>query len=411
MLLTLSQWLRPGMTVEKVSTLDGRQQAISLAAIISTAFGVGLAFGIGVPLTALTFAASQQSEWMIGLAGAAPALGVLAMLPFVPRIMARLGPVAAIAGGCVLGALGFFALYAFASPWAWIALRCLMSAGLALPWLGGETWINSVSSQNVRNRVIAVYVSVFFIGFALGPPALQIVGTDGLLPYAIGAVGVTLSALPIVLAYKLAPPFDHDETTGLVAAGRIAPIATIGGFIAGFSEMTFFSLLPNVALAAGSSQNEALNLLTMLLLGGIFLQFPLGWISDKLPRVTVHLSVIAAMCVLLWSLPSLLAMPFVPGIVAFLLGGIVLGFYTSSLAIIGEEVGPRDLAAANVAFLVMYQLGGMAGPLAAGVAMTWAPAIGFVATLTAAMLVFAAIVVAFDLSAKRRVAQGCANAD
>lgn len=400
------------MTGGPSQRLAGRQQAISLAAVISTAFGVGLAFGIGVPLTALTFEAWHQPEWMIGLAGAAPAFGILVTLPFVPRIMARLGPVMSIAGGCVLGALGFFALYAFASPWAWVALRCLMSAGLALPWLGGETWINSVSSQNSRNRVIAVYVSIFFVGFALGPPILQVIGTQGILPYVIGAVGVAASALPSVLARKLAPGFHHDETRGLFAAGRLAPIATLGGFIAGFSEMTFFALLPNVALGSGSTQNEALNLLTMLLLGGIFLQFPLGWLSDKLPRTKVLLAVTAAMFVLLWLLPSLLAMPLVAGIVAFILGGIVLGFYTSSLAIIGEEVGPQDLAAANAAFLVMYQLGGMIGPAAAGVAMTWVPAIGFVATLTAAMLIFAAIVLAFDMPAKRRGAQSCTtNAD
>ena len=89
------------------------------------------------------------------------------------------GPVAAIAGGCLVGRLGFLALYAFQSPWAWIAIRVLMSAGFALPWLAGETWINTVSREETRGRVIAIYTMAFFAGFSLGPIILQAFGLVG----------------------------------------------------------------------------------------------------------------------------------------------------------------------------------------------------------------------------------------
>jgi MFS family permease len=389
------------MTSPSGNVFQGRRQVISLAIVLSMTFGVGLAFGIGIPLTTLTLESWRQPEWMIGLAGAAPALGVLLMLPFVPRIIGWLGPVAAIAIGCFIGALGFLALYGLSTPWAWVIARCLMCAGLALPWLGGETWINSVSSQSTRTRIIGIYVSVFFIGFALGPPILQAVGLTGIWPFLAGALGVSLSALPAILFRKYAPEFHHDETQGLLAAGRIAPIATIGGFVAGLSEMTSYALLPNVALSSGLTEAAALDLLLMLLLGGIFLQVPLGWFADKLSRTTFLLSVIALVTVLLWALPWLIAVPILPSIIAFLIGGIALGFYTSSLSIIGDEVMPKDLAGANAAFLVMYQLGGIAGPATAGLAMTWEPSIGFAATLSAVMLIFGAIVIALGKSHRR----------
>ena len=118
-------------------TFTPRQRGLSLAAVIAASFGVGLSFGVGFPLTALTFEAWHQPKWMIGLAGASPAIAVLVALPIMPSLVARLGAVTAIAGGCLAGAVGFLALYAFQSPWAWIAIRLLMSAGFALPWLAG----------------------------------------------------------------------------------------------------------------------------------------------------------------------------------------------------------------------------------------------------------------------------------
>ncbi len=91
-------------------TFTPRQRALSLAAVIATSFGVGLSFGIGYPLTALTFEAWHQPDWVIGLAGASPAIAVLIALPVLPSLVARLGTVVAIAYGCLAGAFGFLAL-------------------------------------------------------------------------------------------------------------------------------------------------------------------------------------------------------------------------------------------------------------------------------------------------------------
>src|SRR6185437_15352646 len=102
------------MTLARNFGLTPRQRAVSLGAVIATAFGVGLSLGIGFPLTALTFEAWHQPKWIIGLASAAPAVAVLIALPVLPRIVAKLGPVAAITIGCLFGASGFLALYIFA---------------------------------------------------------------------------------------------------------------------------------------------------------------------------------------------------------------------------------------------------------------------------------------------------------
>lgn len=389
------------MTISTALSLETRRRLLSLSAVIATSFGVGLLFGVGYPLTALTFEAWHEPKWMTGLASAVPALGVLLALPLVPRLVSKLGPVQAMALGCLVGAIGFLALYVWQVPWAWIGIRFAMSAGLAVPWLTGETWINSVSRDETRGRVIAAYAIAFFLGFLFGPVVLRLVGLTGPLPFLAAALAITLAVVPIVIARKLAPPFHHDGAHNLFDAMRLAPTAMAGGFIGGIAEITCLSLIASVALSAGLPQEHALSLVTIMAAGGIILQFPLGWLGDTVPKVPLMLGVAAAFVLMTLLLPLALLNPITASVLVFSLGGMVLGFYTLSLAIIGERVPAGALAAVNVAFLIMYQLGAIAGPIIAGIAMTASPITGFVVTISALVVVCAIGVVYLEHSRAR----------
>lgn len=390
------------MAVMAEREFNERERMLSLAAVISTSFGVGISFGIGFPLTALTFEDWHQPKWMIGLAGAAPALAVFIALPLLSRLMTKVGAVRAIGSGCVIGSIGFLALYMFPSPNAWVVIRLLMSAGFALPWLAGETWINAVAREDMRGRVIAVYAIAFFSGYAVGPMLLRGLGISGLVPFAAAAAITVLSGVPIVLGRRLAPPLHHDGTRGLVWAMRLAPAAMVAAFMGGFAEITNLSLIPNVALAAGWSQDAALGLLTFMTIGGILLQYPLGWLSDKMCRI--NLVVYTGFLFILFSLmlPWALEDAAAALIVMFLIGGMILGFYALGLAIVGERIGAADLAAVNAAFIVMYQAGALVGPIISGIAMTEKPVDGFVATVVGLTVVSGALVLAFDRWEQRR---------
>ncbi len=362
-----------------------RQKTLSLAAVIAAAFGIGLSFGVGLPLTSLTFEAWSQPKWVIGLAGALPSLAILLVLPLVPRLVARLGAVASILLGCLIGAAGFVALYLFDSVPAWIAARFIMSGALALPWLVGETWMNAVATEATRGRVIAVYAISFFTGFLAGPLVLDYAGLTGPIPFLMGAAGSVLACVPIILAQRLAPDLTHTQSLSVVAALALAPIAMVCGCIGGFAEMSYLSLIPNVGLAAGLDEGQALRLLSVMTFGGIALQFPIGWLADKASRVGVTVALTVLFIGLSLTLPWALQSAGWSMIIAFLLGGVILGFYTLGLVIVGEKVAPANLAAANVAFLVMYQIGAIAGPIVSGAAMTHSPVNGFVTIVSAVM--------------------------
>lgn len=384
------------MNVAGKQQFEPRQRAISLLAVISTTFGVGLSFGMGYPLTAVTFESWKEPKWLIGVAGSAPALAVLLVLPFIPRLAARIGPVMAMTIGCVIGATGFLALYYTREPIIWIAIRFLMSFGLAIPWLISETWINSVSTEETRSRVIAGYAIAFFLGFSVGPFILQSTGSFGLWSFAVGALGVLSALIPLSMARRFAPEIHHARNQKLRSVIGLAPIAIVGGYISGVAEITCVALIPNVAMSAGLPQSRALFMLSLMTAGGMFLQFPIGWLADKVSRSGLMLAAIAAFIAMTLLLPILIVVPFASAVAAVSFGGAVWAFYTLSLSIVGERVPPSNLATANAAFLIMYQIGAITGPLITGIAMTFSPVNGFVGGMVIIMSISGLAVAKLD---------------
>lgn len=361
-------------------------QAWGVAAVIASTIGVGISYGIGYPLTALSFEAWGAPAWLAGVAGSMPALAIFLLLPFFPALVGRVGAVPAMALGCVAVGTGFILMGLFPDVGAWLALRFLMGAGLALPWLVGETWINTVTSDDRRGRMIALYSIALFSGFAVGPVVLEQVGTTGWAPFLVGAAGVFLAVLPILLARRLAPELPSHPGTGLLGAARLVPAAMAGAFVGGLLEMSHFSLLTTYLVQGGTPAELALRLLGLLMVGGIVLQFGIGWLADRFSRQGLLVALSLVFAGLAAGLPAALSLDWAGPALLFLCGGILVGFYTLALAIIGEKVPARDLAVANAAFLVMYQAGAMVGPSVTGAAMSLLPPHGFVIAMAGAAL-------------------------
>jgi MFS family permease len=364
----------------------------SLIAVVLSCFGVGIAFGLGYPLTAMALEARGEPSWIIGLAGAAPSLAILMLLPVLPHAVARIQPATAIILGCVCCAVAYASLYFIDNTFAWIALRFLMGATIALPWIVGETWVNHIAGDSHRARVISFYAVSFFSGFALGPMLLEYFGATGPWAFAIGALGALLAALPIFLARDLAPDLAHEPATGLIGGMRLAPAAMAGGFLGGFLETSHFSLLPNVAIAGGMEEGAALRLMTALVVGGIVTQYTLGWLADRTSRKILLAALGLIYAALIAIFPFLLGTPGLALAIIFVMGTTVIGLYMLGLAMLGQEVEPSQLATANAAFILMYTSGSIVGPALTGAAMTNGPIAGFVGITGAAALILAAVI-------------------
>ncbi|MDH3920748.1 MAG: MFS transporter, partial [Rhodospirillales bacterium] len=265
-------------------TYTAGERRRSLGAVIASSFAVGLHFGILMPLVALVLERDGVGTAAIGLNAAMQPLAMLLLVPFIARIAGRLGTLASLYGGLAVTAGVILAMPLVPVLGVWFLLRFLAGVGMALPWLVGETWINTVAEETSRGRVVAFYTTAFYGGLVAGPLVLQATGTEGWMPFLAAAGSLVLAGLPIHLYRGLAPAMPARPRLGLRQAARIAPLVVAAALLAGFVEVGTYALLPLYALRSGLGQAEALATLPVFTLGAIVLQAPLGLFADRLDR-------------------------------------------------------------------------------------------------------------------------------
>jgi MFS family permease len=356
-------------------TLTRTQRIQSLTAIISTAFGVGVAVGAVVPLVAESLAQDGYDRVMIGINSAMLPLAVMLMGPLMPRIMARLGTMHAIYLGLGVAAASVLLFPAIRDYYAWCGIRFLIGLASAIHWITSETWINLMASSRNRSRVMGIYASVMAAGFVLGPVVINVTGIDGWLPFACVSGALLIAMVPMLFARQVAPSMSVHRPVGVGRMVRLVPTVMMAALVAGFVDAGLFTLIPVYEIDAGFDRETANISLSIFMAGNLVLQLPLGWVADHISRRGVLLASAGIVAIGAGLYPfmtgSAMLLPMM-----FVWGGVSWGIYTLGLALMGERIPAMQLAAANSAFVMMYELGSFGGPIIAGGAMDLWPTFG-----------------------------------
>jgi MFS family permease len=212
--------------------------------------------------------------------------------------------------------------------------------------------------------------------------------------------------LGLIPASLLGPVGDRLAPEGggshrLFDTWRMAPLALTGVFIYALLEASQFALLPLYALDRGMTERTAAALLSIWLSGNILSQYPLGWLADRWPRRLIMAGCAAIACVGQLLVPSVVSIPALLWPLLVLLGGVMGGLYTLSLALIGERFRGADLTQANTAFVMTFQLGTIVGPPYAGAFMQAAGVASFPLALVPPLVLLAVAMAAGAQMAQR----------
>ncbi len=389
-------------TEQEVLAPDGHVHINPLAAAISAISVVGIAIGLGIPLLSFLLESRGFSAGEIGLNTAAAGFASIAAAPFATPIAARFGVVPSMLAMIALGAVSFAGFYLADGFWTWFLLRIGLHFALTVLFILSEFWINHSAPPTRRGMVLGIYATVLSLGFAAGPWIFAKVGSQGFAPFGIGIALIVTAAVPVMAAWRVSPGFEGESAGGYLGFARhllSVPTATAAVFVFGAVETGGFALLPVYGLQIGQNEANSAMLLTMVGLGNVLLQIPLGFLSDRLgDRRLLLIACAAAGLVGMLALPFLSASWLAMAAMLFVWGGVVAGLYTVGLAHLGSQLRGLDLASANAAFVFCYALGMLVGPWTIGLGMDVAGPQGFahvLAVFFAVYLVLAYFRVAF----------------
>ena len=343
----------------------------SVIAAIATISVVGTGLGLSGPLLSLLMEKEGISSSVIGANTAVSGLAAIIATPYVTAIAKRFGVVRTIAFSIVMSALALLSLY-FTDPIpTWFVLRFILSLFLCILFVLSEFWINHAANEKSRGIILGIYGTILSVGFATGPAIVSFVGIDGILPFAIGAIIFLVALFPALAAKSGQPVIETSEKTpSLLPYLFVVPLATAAGFVFGAAEQSQLSLLPVYGTSTGMGTAEAALLLTVLGVGNIVFQIPLGMWSDHVrDRRSILLLCGIGGVAGAFLLPLASQSVWQTYLVVFLWGGVIGGLYTVGLAHLGSRLTGSDLAQANAAFVLCYAMGMTIGPQIVGFTM------------------------------------------
>lgn len=371
------------MTETAAAHGDSAIRWLAVSAAIASISAVGIAIGLGMPLLSVILENRGYSATVIGANTAVAGLASIAAAPVTTPLATRFGVVPTMLVMIVAGAFAFIGFYFAPAFWMWFPLRAILHTALTVLFILSEFWINTSTPPHRRGLVLGVYATVLSLGFAFGPWLFARVGSDGFLPFGIAFALVIAAALPVLAAWRQSPAMHGEgHGQGFWRYLLLVPTATAAVLVFGAVETGGFALFPVYGSRIGYSEADAALLLTVVGLGNVILQIPLGLVSDRIHDRRLLLAGCAVI-----GLAGMIVLPFISAnwmataAMLFVWGGVVAGLYTIGLAHLGSKLSGRDLASANAAFVFCYGLGMLAGPQAIGIGMDRLGPNGFAITL------------------------------
>ncbi|RKF12740.1 MFS transporter [Roseovarius spongiae] len=320
---------------------------------------------LGVVLP-LRLEAADYPVALIGAIMAAYYLG-LALGGFRSKlVIRRIGHIRAFSVFAALTAATCLAYDAFFGPTAWMILRVINGFCIAGMTTSVESWLNERSSNETRGRVLGFYMLAFYLAMALGQTLVNVapVGDGDLLDLA--AVLIGLSLIPIAMTRLGKPDLRDIRVLGVRQVFAASRVGVVGAGVAGILIGSFYGLAVVFARQIGLSVSEAAMFMSVVVLGGLAFQVPIGMLADRFDRRIVMSAILIAVGAS-WGLLSISIANDVPLLIlmgmALAFGGAISSVYPLCVAQTFDRLDRKFYVVASGRLLMVYSIGATIGPL------------------------------------------------
>ncbi|MEM6972203.1 MAG: MFS transporter [Pseudomonadota bacterium] len=304
-------------------------------------------------------------------------VGFLAGAWITPKLLRRVGHVRTFAALASLISAACIIYGAAVDPIAWLAMRLVTGACFSGVYVVAESWLNNQSTNENRGQTLSVYLVCQMGGIVLAQAAVPLADPAGYDLFVIMTVAVSIACAPILLSASPAPVVEHNRQLSLVTLFRISPLGVVGTLVMGAVFASMFGMTAVWGTAIGLSAGEVSAIVGTLYIGAMVLQFPVGWLSDRMDRriliiACTGIGAIGAVAMALVGTDFTLVL-----VAAFLVGGMANPLYSLLIAHTNDYMDWEDMAAAAGGLVLLNGLGAAGTPFVIGALMDVAGPVAF----------------------------------
>jgi len=312
----------------------------------------------GIDSAALGFI---MSAYFVGFLGGSRATPIMLKRVGHVRVFAALGSLVPAA----------FIIYAsVVDPVAWWFLRLMVGFCFSGIYVVAESWINDSSTNETRGQTLSLYLIVQMVGMVAGQLLLNVADPAGYDLFVLITVLVSISFAPMLLSSSPVPMFESAKPMGIRELINASPLACFGTLLLGGVFSVLYAMSPVYASLIGLTVRDTSIFVMSIFAGGMILQYPIGWLSDRMDRRQLIIGVTA-----IGTITGLVGMHIDNQLYALLALGFILGgmsnpLYSLLVAYMNDYLQPEQMASASGGFLFINGFGAMTGPILVGYAMS-----------------------------------------
>jgi MFS family permease len=296
-------------------------------------------------------------------------MGFLSGARLTPVMIRRVGHVRVFAALGSFMSAGLISFPLLTDPWSWTLLRLLVGFCMSGIYVAAESWLNDAATNETRGKVLSAYMIAQTLGI-IGAQGLLTLGDAGTSVLFIGAsILVSISFAPILLSAATVPAVEIARPMPLRALFVGSPLGTVGIFLLGSVYATQSGMGAVFGSQIGLTAAQIALFIAMLFAGALVLQYPIGWLSDRMDRrkLIIRASFTGAASSALGWLSDGSLWPLMAA--AFFAGGVTTPLYALFLAYTNDSLSAEDMPAASGGLVFTFGLGAITGPLISGWAM------------------------------------------
>lgn len=293
-------------------------------------------------------------------------LGFLGGSRLAPSLIRNVGHVRVFAAMASLISAAFILYAAISDVIAWGVLRLVVGFCFSTVYVVAESWLNDASDNRTRGKALSLYMVVQMLGIVTAQGFLGFGDPAGYGLFVIISVLVSISFTPILLAASPAPVVEQTARMTLNRLFHASPLGFVGSIVIGAVYSALFGMAAVFGSERGLTNAEIAAFVAAIYVGGLSLQGPIGWASDRMDRrvlIVAVAAVAAGACVFgIMADGSIYALY----LISFMIGGTVNPLYALMIAHTNDYLEPKDMPSASAGLVFIGGVGAIGGPVVVG---------------------------------------------